>query len=171
MHKPFFRAALLAVLALAGCKRGGAPQPEARLNTMSESVVAGWLKLPRAEQAKLADEWADTIQKQTNAIRSNPRSVELLPRVLPSLSAPVFQQAKFSASAGFSLPPYAVPGKPDAGVALHLARFGDHEAAVRLPRGSARPARCAEGREELPGGVDAAGRPGPGLVADQARHR
>jgi hypothetical protein len=144
MHKHSLRAAaLLAALALAGCKRGGPPplppgvapvDSTTRLNTMSDVVVGQWLNLSRQEQAKIADEWAETIEKQTTAVRANPLSVELLPRVLPlaTLTTPVFHQAKYSPSAGVSLPPYAVPGKPDAGLALHLARYGDHEAAEKF---------------------------------------
>ena len=45
---------------------------------------------------------------------------------------PVFRAAAYSEKAGFSLPPYVKAGDADAAVALHLARLGDHEAALKL---------------------------------------
>ena len=56
----------------------------------------------------------------------------LLPQLHPPVVAAVFAEAKFSPSAGFSLPPYLKEGQKDAAVALHLARFGDGEAALKL---------------------------------------
>jgi hypothetical protein len=131
---------LVMVLALAGCRSRvetpvGDVAPEdtsTHLSDKTDFVLEDWLKLRRAEQAKLAEEWAATVEKQRQFARNNLESVRLLPQLhLPVMSA-VFAEAAFSPSAGFSLPPYLKEGQKDAAVALHLARFGDHEAALKL---------------------------------------
>jgi hypothetical protein len=94
--------------------------------------LADWLKLPRADQAKLVEEWTETVGKQRDFARSNVESVQLLPRLHPPLVSVGFAEAKFAPSAGFSLPPYLKEGQKDAAVALHLARLGDGEAALKL---------------------------------------
>lgn len=128
---------LVTALALTGC--GGkvetpdlAPDNNARLGDWTEVDLNAWLKLPREDQAKLADEWTETIRVQLKAINDNPESVELLPKLLPPLTVPVFHEAKFSSAVGFSVPSYLDVTKKDAAVALHLARHGDHEAASKL---------------------------------------
>ena len=45
---------------------------------------------------------------------------------------PVLREAHFSAEAGLSLPPYVAEGARDSELALHLARYGDDEAARKL---------------------------------------
>ncbi len=94
--------------------------------------VAAWLKLSRPELAKLSDEWSATVKNDQQAARNSPDAVDLLPRLAPPVRVPVFREAVFSAESGLSLPPYLQPGARDARVALHLARFGDHEAAIKL---------------------------------------
>src|SRR5262245_33653788 len=104
MFKHLLRAAaLLAALTLTGCRRrpalppGVAPEDKTtRGGEMSDIVVGHCLQLPRAQQVKILDEWTETVRNQTSAIRKNPGSVELLPRVLPPLTVPVFHEAKFS---------------------------------------------------------------------------
>jgi hypothetical protein len=138
MHAHWLRhAAFLAALAVAGCGGGKVETPdisdnETRLGDKIDIDLVAAFQQPRREQAKLAEEWAETVRTQLEAIRQNPESVELLPRILPPLAVPVFHQAKFSPAAGFSLPSYLEPGAKDAAVAVHLARFGDHEAAAKL---------------------------------------
>jgi hypothetical protein len=126
---------LLALVGLAGCSRttpDAAPEDtETRLGDKIDVSLADWLKLSRAELAKKAEETAVTVAKQQEWARTHEHAVELLPQLHPGASVPVFQEAKFSA-AGLSLPPYLKEGSPDAAAALHLARFGDHEAAVKL---------------------------------------
>lgn len=126
----------------AGCRRAAPPMPlppgvaaEDRQTRLAEKIdldLGAWLALPRAEQAKLAEEWSETIEKQLTAIRNNPLSLDLLPKTLPPITVPVLHKAAFAESVGFSLPPYAEAGKQDAGLALHYARHGDHEAAMKL---------------------------------------
>jgi hypothetical protein len=136
MRKSFLRgAAFLAVLALVGCSRGETGTPEdvtTRLGDSTDVDVAEWLTLSRPELAKLAEEWSRTVQLDLEAARNSPDAVDLLPRLHPPVRVPVFREAAYSASLGFSHPGYVKPGKPDAAVALHLARFGDREAALKL---------------------------------------
>jgi hypothetical protein len=102
------------------------------LNDKTDIVLAAWLQLPRSEQAKLVQEWSVTVEKQRETARNNVESVALLPKLHPPIVSAVFAEAAFSPEAGFSLPPYLKPGQKDAAVALHLARFGDREAALKV---------------------------------------
>jgi hypothetical protein len=127
---------LLALVGLVGCSRAtpeASPEDtETRLGDKIDVSLADWLKLPRAELAKKAEETAVTVAKQQEWARTNEHAVELLPQLHPSVWVPVFQEAKYSAGAGVSLPPYLTEGARDAAVALHLARFGDGEAAAKF---------------------------------------
>jgi hypothetical protein len=127
---------LLALVGLVGCSRTtpeAAPEDtETRLGVKIEASLADWLKLPRAELARKYEETAVTVAKQQEWARTNEHAVELLPQLHPAARVPVFQEAKFSAGAGVSLPPYLTEGARDAAVAVHLARFGDHEAATKF---------------------------------------
>jgi hypothetical protein len=139
MRTYLLRGAALLALALVGCG-GGTPdvQPDVpqdndtRLGEKIDIDLAAWLAKPRPELARLADEWTETIHKQTESARVNIDSVELLPKLTPPLVVPVFAGAAWSEPAGLSLPPYLKPGDRDGAVALHLARYGDHEAALKL---------------------------------------
>src|SRR5581483_490555 len=128
MHTHWLRqAAILAALAIAGCGRGTVETPdladgETRLGDKIDIDLVAAFGQPRQAQAKLAEEGAETVRSQLDAIRQNPESLELLPRLLPPLAVPVFHQAKYSPAAGFSLPGYLEPGAKDAAVARHLAR-------------------------------------------------
>lgn len=102
------------------------------LNDKTDLALADWLKLPRAEQAKLVQEWTTTVEKQQAFARSNVETVQLLPQLRPPMVTTVFAKAAYSPASGFSLPPYLKDGQKDAAVALHLARLGDREAALKL---------------------------------------
>jgi hypothetical protein len=102
------------------------------LSDKTDISLAEWLKLSRAEQAKLVEEWTATVGKLREQARSNIETVQLLPQLRPPIVSVVFAEAAFSPAAAFSLPPYLKEGQKDAAVALHLARFGDHEAALKL---------------------------------------
>ncbi len=130
---------LLAVVGLTGCGDSPAivaadapPEEIARLGDQTDVNLAEWLKLPRPELASLVAEWADTVQKQRLRALENPLSVDLLPSLQPAGAMPVFHEARYSEKAGFSLPPYVKAGDVDAAVALHLARLGDREAALKV---------------------------------------
>jgi hypothetical protein len=93
---------------------------------------ADLLGKPRAELAALADEWTARVQIQEKARREGTLTFALLPELRLPLVVPVLREAKYCPEAGVSLPPYLPPGRPDAALALHLARYGDVEAARRL---------------------------------------
>jgi hypothetical protein len=139
MRTPWPRFALVVVLAgLAGCRskvvENTAP-PEDKITHLADKVdvsLADWLKKPRAELAKMADEYALTVDKLQTATRTNIDNVDLLPQLHAPVRVPVYDKCRFSAAAGFSLPPYLKEGGHDAAVALHLARHGDHDAALAL---------------------------------------
>ena len=130
---------LLAAVGLTGC--GGAPtivasdapqEEVARLGDKTDVNLAEWLKQPRPELARRVVEWTDVVQKQRLHARENPLSVDLLPALQPPATTPAFREAAYSEKAGFSLPPYAKAGAADAALALHFARLGDHEAALKI---------------------------------------
>src|SRR5262249_5186425 len=90
------------------------------------------LAKPRAELAALADEALVALLEQERKHYEGQRLSWALPtRRLPR-AVPVGRQAVYSAGAGFSLPPYLAEGAKDTDLALHLARFGDAEAAHKL---------------------------------------
>ncbi len=131
---------LVMLLGLAGCGPKGAVVEEevvpedttTHLGDKIDLALADWLKLPRADLAKLVEEWKETVRKQQEKARGNIESVQLLPQLRPPAVADVFAEAHFAPEAGFSLPPYLNAGQKDAAVALHLARFGDGEAARKV---------------------------------------
>jgi hypothetical protein len=134
---PLLRGAvLLALLAIVGCGREVpvvAPEEEpTRLGETTDVDVAAWLKLPRAELAKLSEQWAAAVKHGREAARNAPDAIELLPHLYPPVRVPVFQEAAFSPTLGFSIPSYVTDQSSNGAVALHLARLGDHETAVKL---------------------------------------
>lgn len=142
MRTHWFGCCLLALLlVLCGCSSQVATPveetaaPEDTTTHLSDKInvsLEDWLKLPRAEQAKLVEELTEAVGKQLQLARSEVESVRLLPQLRPPLLVAGFAEAKFSPSAELSLPPYLEEGQKDAAVALHLARFGDREAALKL---------------------------------------
>jgi hypothetical protein len=135
---PWVRCALLlALTALAGCRRSEVAEttpvdPAIRLGDHIDISLADWLNKPREELARLADEMAGNIEKQQDFGRSNAGGADLLPGLHAPVTVPVFTQCRYSPAAGLSLPPYVKDGSRDAAVALHLARHGDREAALKL---------------------------------------
>jgi hypothetical protein len=131
---------LVAAAGLAGCGSRPAVSPPdekpadttTHLGDKADVALADWLKLARPELAEKVKEWTFTVTKQQEHARQNPDSVELLAQLRPAVTPPVFAQAKFSARAGFSWPPYLKEGATDPNLALHLARHGDHEAALKV---------------------------------------
>src|SRR5439155_2277159 len=132
---------LLGVLAL-GC--GSTPEPvieEApppppiepeKIGDHVDLSLAALLEKPRSELAALTTEVTTKIRNQEAGFLDGRFQLAFLPDLRFSLSAPVLREAQFSARAGFSLPPYLKEDARDAGVALHLARYGDVEAARKL---------------------------------------
>jgi hypothetical protein len=135
-------AVFVTAVAVAGCGRGAVnpdvpADNDTRLGEKIEIDLEAWLALPRVDLAKLADERAEEVAKRQEQARSAPDSLALLPRLHPPTTVPVFRQAKYNAGLGVSLPPY-VKEAPDSAVAFHLARHGDHEAALKLADSSDR---------------------------------
>lgn len=131
---------LVMLLALSGCRSRMATTEEqtvpedttTHLADKTDISLADWLKLPREELAKLVEEWTVTVGKHRETARNDLESVQLLPQLHPPIVTAGFAEAKFSLAAGFSLPPYLKEGQKDSAVTLHLARFGDREAARKL---------------------------------------
>jgi hypothetical protein len=107
------------------------PPPE-RLGDRIDTSLGDLLQRPRAELAALADEWTARIQAQEQARREGRVTFSLLPDARYPLIVPVLRQARFSPEAGYSLPPYVAEESRDSELALHLARYGDDEAARKL---------------------------------------
>jgi hypothetical protein len=128
-----------AALALSGCG-GGTPEepppgdaaPPARLGDHIDVSLADLLHKPRAELATMADDLLSKVRVREKAHRQTQEVYLLLPELHLPLAVPVLREAHFSAQAGFSLPPYLPAGTPDSALAVHLARYGDVEAARRL---------------------------------------
>jgi hypothetical protein len=129
---------LLSALVAGGC--GGQPEEAPNVEVappppddfVDEISLAELLKKPRADLARQADE----VQVKVNVLEEKLRLGEVRFGRLPDLSlpvvAPVFREAKYSEAFGFSVPPYLPEGVKDSGLALHLARHGDVEAARKL---------------------------------------
>jgi hypothetical protein len=98
----------------------------------SDTSLAELLTKSRDELAEMAEDLATRIRVQEKAHRDSTLLYTLLPELHLPLVVPVFRQARFSTRSGFSLPPYLVEGTKDSDVALHLARYGDVEAARKL---------------------------------------
>jgi hypothetical protein len=137
-HGLWFTLLACAVL-LTGCSSSPSPvgtgasqPPPERLNDTIDISLADLLAKPRAELAALAEEWATKIEIQHQGHREGKLPFRLLPDLRPPLAVPVLRAATFSAKAGFSLPPYVAEDSRDSALALHLARFGDTEAAAKL---------------------------------------
>jgi hypothetical protein len=103
-----------------------------RLDAPIDISLKDWLAKPRSELAKMADELGEKIQLQEKNHRENNKPYALLPDLSLPLAVPVFREAKYCPGQKMSLPPYLAEGKKDSEIALHLARFGDFEAARKV---------------------------------------
>jgi hypothetical protein len=109
-----------------------AEEPPERLGDRINVSLIELLGKPRAELAALADEAAARAQLQEKARRDRHITLALLPEARFPLTVPVLREAHFSPELGVSLPPYVAEGTKDSDLALHLARYGDDEAARLL---------------------------------------
>jgi hypothetical protein len=129
---------LFAVFGINGCsKRPVAPvgiveDPGTHLPEENDIGIADWLNQSRPEIEHRFDDFNATAVKLLDVARGDARTMQLLPKLRPVLALPVFENAKFSARAGISLPPWAEEGKKDSLLALHLARFGDTDGAQAM---------------------------------------
>jgi hypothetical protein len=148
---------LMLALAASGCG-GGAPEDQpppapdqpveepARLGDHIDTSLAELLRKPRAELAVMADDLLVKTRVREKAHRQTHEVYLLLPELHLPLAVPVLREASYSETAGFSLPPYLKAGTHDTPLALHLARYGDVEAARRLadPTDADAPSRINE---------------------------
>jgi hypothetical protein len=123
---------------MAGCGSGPAavkaPGQKSGLPPIgsSHASLSELLTKPRAELAKEFDELMAQVQIREKAHRDGTLAFGLLPRLRLPLVLPVWAEASYSAKSEISLPPYVAEGSTDNHLALHLAHFGDAEAARRL---------------------------------------
>lgn len=103
-----------------------------RLGDSTDVSLSELLGKPRGELAALADEWAARARALESARREGRAAFGLLPEARFPLVVPVLREARFAPEAGLSLPPYVAEGTRDGDLALHLARYGDDEAARKL---------------------------------------
>src|SRR5207249_470400 len=73
-----------------------------------------------------------TIQLQERAHREGKVTCRLLPNLRLPLNLPVWREASYQTGADLTLPAYHAEAKKDSALALHLARYGDHEGALKL---------------------------------------
>jgi hypothetical protein len=106
------------------------PNPDVAL--YEETSLAALLDRPRSELAALAEQWSERVALQRSLYQQGKLPFHLLPDARLPVVVPVWRQARLSPKAGFSLPPYHLDGTRDTGLALHLARYGDIEAARLL---------------------------------------
>src|SRR5438128_7253553 len=103
-----------------------------KLEPATDVSLQSLLTKPRAELASQAAAMETQIQAQDELRRDGRLLFELLPETRLPLAPPIWREAKFSAERGFSVPPYLAGGARDTPLALHLARHGDLEAALKL---------------------------------------
>lgn len=137
----YWRGLLLIVSAVAvvGCSSSEVTAPDqagglsSALNGEGTDLsLAELFGKPRAELAALAEEWLDKVRTQQKGHHDGRLPYNLLPEFRLALIVPVCREARFTPDLGLSLPPYAEAGKKDNELALHLARYGDVEAALKL---------------------------------------
>jgi hypothetical protein len=142
---PWLTAALSLAL-LGGCGSPVAPEPappppkpqaEAKLKVFCldeplELSLADLLGKPRQELAGLAAELLELARAEQKSFRQGRQAHGLLPDLRLPLAVPVFREAAFVPETGLSLPPYLKAGQKDNEIALHLARYGDWEGALRV---------------------------------------
>jgi hypothetical protein len=90
------------------------------------------LSKSRADLAREQSEWEDQAGAREKAHREGSLAFALLPQLRLPLALPIWGEAHYSAAADMSLPRYLAEGTKDSQLALHLARYGDVEAARRL---------------------------------------
>jgi hypothetical protein len=141
MRKPSWPIALpFLFLFLAGC--GGTPEAPPELpppsieNGQLDPPLAELLSRSRAELAQLADDIRGGLPIIEQGHHEASKQGDVLFDFRPPLVVPVWAEARYLPRLGISLPPYlSLPGSGplhDHDQALHLARYGDLEAARLL---------------------------------------
>lgn len=131
----------LAILGLTGCSRGLPPElPNAETAVGADDLqklavpidLGALLKQSRPELAQHCADLEKTIHQQETLWLQGKLVYTLMPDLRLPRAMPVFQEAKYDAARGFSVPSYVAAGAFDSAVAEHLARHGDVEAASKL---------------------------------------
>jgi hypothetical protein len=131
---------LLGALVLSGC--GSTPELERtevkdpgivpfELSAHFDISLEGLLAKSRKELADLGEEWTKKVEFQRQQYRKGEVRSDFLPAARLHLALPVWRQSHFDAALGLSVPPYYSGGR-DADLALHLARHGDADGALKL---------------------------------------
>lgn len=134
---------LLLLTGLAGCSSqdrvaepaevAAAPREQAlQLSAPIDISLADLLKQPRAELARRCEEELVKIHNLEQGRHGGQIRFLLAPDVPLPLQLPVLRQAKFVPKLGVSVPPYLAALKSTTALTLHLARYGDREAAQKL---------------------------------------
>ncbi len=145
MHRRFQTVLVLSTLAFLG---GGCGNPQV-ITTEPEAVspdrqilgkpieisASDLLGKTRKELLAFDQDYADRVTFQKGLFVQSKESA-FLARLHYPLLLPIFDEARFAAEVGVSLPPYLLPGTRDSAVAFHLARFGDLEGAKLLAQPS-----------------------------------
>jgi hypothetical protein len=133
---PLVALSLLLSTGVIGCGTGPtaieSDSPVAVTSDFPQVALAELLSKPRAELAKECEEMAAQVEIREKQHRDGSLAFGLLPRLRLPLILPIWAEATYSAKLEISLPPYIAEGTKDNALALHLARFGDAEAARRL---------------------------------------
>ncbi len=108
------------------------PDVDIPVEFVDEISFADLLTKSRAVLALQAEDVQAKIDLLDKKHRLAGQPFRRLPDLHLPLATPVFRDAKYSETLGFSVPPYLPEGAKDSGLALHLARFGDVEAARKL---------------------------------------
>jgi hypothetical protein len=123
------------IAAASGCGRSNtsvAVGENGVLNSPDEVLLRELLDTTRAELAAKAVELEEQMQRHDKHRREGQLKFTLLPHArVPHMPA-VWRQASYSEARNFSVPPYLKGDAKDTPLALHLARFGDGEAALKL---------------------------------------
>ncbi|MCS7045913.1 MAG: hypothetical protein NZO58_06120 [Gemmataceae bacterium] len=94
--------------------------------------LAALLRLPRAELAAKAAALEENLRSQEDLRIQGRARLDLLPQFHPAVTTPIWREASYSPTRGFSLPPYLKDGERDSELARHVALHGDVEAALEL---------------------------------------
>jgi hypothetical protein len=103
-----------------------------RLGDSIDLSLADLLGQSREHLTQLYEETATKVRIQEKGIHAGTLHLSLLPDLHLPLVLPVWRQCSYSNKQGFSLPAYASDQAKDSALAVHVARYGDTEAARQL---------------------------------------
>ena len=123
---------IVSFLVFGGCNGTVEPEQPQTSAKATKVSLAELLGKPRAELAQLCDECTTNVRFLEREHRDGRLLFTLLPKLHLPRAIPVWREATFNARIGLSLPPYLAEGSKDNEAALHVARYGDIDAARRL---------------------------------------